>query len=222
MMSLTVSNIYKINEGESPSEQKKTQFSDLNVDCLRIIIGFLSNNGMKSIFDVNKLIHDMKRIFYYYRLNLESSKRYYIDPEFRDLIKSKVCDISKQISVNLSGCDEITDVSALGGVHTLDLFSCLNIIDVSALGGVHTLWLSGCSNITDVSALGGVHTLDLSYCSQITDVSALGGVHTLWLSRCSNITDVSALGGVHTLDLSYCSQITDVSMLGGVHTLVRP
>ena len=53
----------------------------------------------------------------------------------------------------------------------------LDITDVSALGGVHTLDLSECSNITDVSALGGVHTLDLSECSNITDVSALGGVH---------------------------------------------
>merc|ERR1711998_780966 len=146
-----------------------------------MIIGFLSNNGMKSIFDVNKMIHDMKGIFYYYRLNHESSKRYYIDPEFRDLIKSKVCDISKQISVNLRYWDDITDVSALGGVHTLDLSGCKKITDVSALGGVHTLNLSDCWEITNVSALGGVHTLNLSYCRNITDVSALGGVQNLYL-----------------------------------------
>jgi len=36
-------------------------------------------------------------------------------------------------------CSGITDVSALGGVHTLDLSFCHNITDVSALGGVYTL-----------------------------------------------------------------------------------
>ena len=38
-----------------------------------------------------------------------------------------------------------------------------NITDVSALGNVHTLTLSCCKQITDVSALGNVHTLDLGH-----------------------------------------------------------
>jgi hypothetical protein len=36
----------------------------------------------------------------------------------------------------LYNCSEITDVSALGGVHTLDLRYCSNITDVSALRDV--------------------------------------------------------------------------------------
>jgi hypothetical protein len=50
-------------------------------------------------------------------------------------------------------------------------------VDVSALGGVHTLNLSN-TPVVDVSALGGVHTLNLSN-TPVVDVSALGGVHTL-------------------------------------------
>jgi hypothetical protein len=38
------------------------------------------------------------------------------------------------------------------------------VSDVSALGSVHTLNLSWCPNVSDVSALGGVHTLDLRRC----------------------------------------------------------
>src|SRR3989339_1234163 len=53
----------------------------------------------------------------------------------------------------------------------------INSSDVSALGGVHTLRLS-CTDIRDVSALGKVYSLNLSDCNSITDVSALGGVHT--------------------------------------------
>jgi hypothetical protein len=34
---------------------------------------------------------------------------------------------------------------------------------VSALGGVHKLNLSYCEGVRDVSALGGVHTLTLPY-----------------------------------------------------------
>ena len=82
----------------------------------------------------------------------------------------------------------VTDVSALGNVHTLDLEGCTGITDVSALGNVHTLYLRGCKGITDVSALGNVHSLDLKFCNGITDVSALGNVHSLNLSYCRGIT----------------------------------
>ena len=41
-----------------------------------------------------------------------------------------------------SDCNGVTDVSALGGVHTLSLSWCKGVTDVSALGGVHTLYLS--------------------------------------------------------------------------------
>ena len=62
-----------------------------------------------------------------------------------------------------------------------------NITDISMLGNVHTLNLSHCQNITDVSMLGNVHTLNLSYCKNIKDVSMLGKVHTLNLKYCKNI-----------------------------------
>jgi hypothetical protein len=54
---------------------------------------------------------------------------------------------------------------------------------VSALGGVHSLNLSGCPGIRDVSALGGVHSLNLACCPGISDVSALEGVHSLDLCK---------------------------------------
>jgi len=95
--------------------------------------------------------------------------------------------------LDLSFCEDLVDVSALGTVHTLELRSCTGIVDVSALGTVHTLDLSFCTGIVDVSALGTVHTLNLSYCSGIVDVSALGSVHTLRLSFCTGVTDFSAV-----------------------------
>ncbi len=39
-------------------------------------------------------------------------------------------------NLNLSGCDNLTNVSMLGNVHTLDLSACDNLTDVSKLGNV--------------------------------------------------------------------------------------
>ncbi|OQR83813.1 hypothetical protein ACHHYP_14256 [Achlya hypogyna] len=48
----------------------------------------------------------------------------------------------------------------LGNVHTLILSGCKNVTDVSALTNVHTLHLSGI-DIDDVSALGNCVELNL-------------------------------------------------------------
>ena len=96
-----------------------------------------------------------------------------------------------------------------------------NLTDVSMLGGLHTLAIMMCPVGRHIGVLANVHTLNAAYCGDLTDVSALGGVHTLNISHCVSITDVSALGQVHELDLSGCRGVTDVSALGRVHILVR-
>ena len=65
----------------------------------------------------------------------------------------------KKVTLDLSYCRKITDVSMLGSVHTLNLSWCENITDVSTLGSVHTLNIRGCSDITDTSMLTGVVNL---------------------------------------------------------------
>ena len=199
-------------------------------------------------YALNKLINSHKffrnipqiREKYLYYLNNTQSLKYYNmlyglaeQPPWAENLKRcklslscwyhhQITDVSALGNVHileLSHCRNITDVSALGNMHNLSLTYCQNISDVSALGNVHTLTLTGCANITDVSALKNVHTLYLSYCRNITDVSALGNVHRLSLLGCYNIMDVSALGNVHDLNLSYCNNVRDVSALGNVHVL---
>ena len=121
----------------------------------------------------------MKGRLYYYKFTKKYSLEYHASTTFREQVKGRISDISIQLSINLNNCSNITDVSGLGGVHTLDLSYCDKITDVSDLGDVHTLDLSYCGEIMNVSVLGGVHTLNLSWCSGITDVSGLGDVAVL-------------------------------------------
>jgi hypothetical protein len=46
-------------------------------------------------------------------------------------------------------------------------YNCENITDVSMLGNLHTLDMRGCKNITDVSMLGNLHILNIGYCRNI-------------------------------------------------------
>jgi len=167
-------------------EKRKIQITDLPVDIFILISLFVSVNKLTST--CRDLFFGVKpHLYLYWRLNTTHSLKYYEDEAFRALVHSRIENISLQLSLNLSGCYGITDVSALGGVHTLDLSNCHGITDVSDLCEVHTLILRYCYGITDVRALGGVHTLDLSGCRGITDVRALSGVHTLIFERFRNL-----------------------------------
>jgi hypothetical protein len=53
-------------------------------------------------------------------------------------------------------------------VHILNSNS--GVTDLSALGNVHTLNLRYCEGVTDVSALGNVHTLNLTILHDIHDI----------------------------------------------------
>jgi len=117
-----------------------------NPDLFRVINEY---TDLRSLCDTCTFLSTLKT-YITYKLTKEYSLLYYDDVLFRNRVLNKICNPYKQLYLNLSDCD-ITDVSALGNVHTLDLSLC-NI--TSALGNVHTLNLSLCDNITDVSALG--------------------------------------------------------------------
>ena len=127
----------------------------------------------------SKTLAPLKWRYFRWNLNTTASLRYYEFQQYRDILMSLMMYPNKQLQIKLIDCPDVTDVSMLGNVHTLDLIDCDNVTDVSMLGNGHTLNLSGCFNVTDVSMLGNVHTLNLSDCDNVTDVSMLGNVHTL-------------------------------------------
>jgi len=59
------------------------------------------------------------------KLSKNNSLKYYEDENYRKTFENK------QISLDLSHCKNISNVSMLGLVHALDLNGCYNILDVS-------------------------------------------------------------------------------------------
>lgn len=197
-----------------------------------------TNIDMNNLLNASRIFYILKRTHFCWNLNKEHSRKYYNDANYKSKLDSLIACGRKQLSLNLSrcpdvvdvsalgnvyelnleGCDKINDVSDLGNVHTLNLSGCRNVVDVSTLGNVYALNIADCNNIIDISSLRNVHTLDL-LCSNITDVSTLENTHTLSLRGCRNIVDVSALFNVHELDLTYCDNVVDFSALGSVSIL---
>ena len=122
-------------EKEAGEEGQKTNITHLPEDVLRLII---VEFGGRSLTETNRHFYNVRRHLYL-RLNGTYSLKYHEEEDFRILVHSRVENPSNQLRLTLRGCSSITDVSALGGVHTLDLSHCSNITDVSALSNVYTI-----------------------------------------------------------------------------------
>ena len=201
-------------------DEPKTIYSLKNDNIVHNILPFLENRT--NIYVVSKKFLIFRKLnknvqFYLYKNN--GSLSYYENRDFRNYISSLMYDTSKQLHIDLSYWDGVTDVSMLGNVYSLNLTYCTGVINVYPLSKVHNLNLSYCRGVRDVRALGNVFDLNLTYCSGVNDVSMLGGVKKLNLSFNTEINDVSALTNVHTLKLLCCWNISDLSMLFNVDTL---
>ena len=125
----------------------KTNIFDILNENLFNIGNFLMTKDFKNLWESINFINTPY---------LEALKEFFVD--------------KRKGKLDLSNSD-IKDVRALSRLYKLNLSGCKNVTDVSALGGVHSLNLSYC-NITDVRAIRRVKRLDLSYCHNIKDFSA--------------------------------------------------
>jgi hypothetical protein len=172
-----------------------------------------------------KLFSESKK-YLTYKLNRIYSLKYYKDKYFRTKILKKIFNPQKQLYIDLSKYNSITNVSILGNVYSLNLSGCEKIIDVRPLRNVKILNLSGCKKITDVSPLRNVKILDLSSCRKITRVGELKNVRDLNLRCCINIIDDDiielAKGTINTLNIRWCYKITNFDVLENIPNVKMP
>ena len=119
---------------------KKKNLVHLPQDVLGNISAFVDPLNLwitcKSLWD-----GELRKDIVYLFLEDQNALRFYEEEDFRVYVYLRVRNPNKQISLDLSYCDQVADVSALGQVHTLNLSYCRTIADVSALDQVVELTL---------------------------------------------------------------------------------
>ena len=101
------------------SEEQSAGMSVLSEDCFGIMKCFLSEQEFLSLSHSSKEVYEECRSLKMYKLNKHHSLLYYKDEEFRKQVKQTISS-PRQVTLNLSECENVRDVSALGGVHALD------------------------------------------------------------------------------------------------------
>ena len=81
----------------------------ININLFMTINEF---TNLRSLCDIDRSFTTLKK-YINYKLNRQYSLMYYDDILFRNIVLNKIFNPIKQLHLNLNGCDNITDVSAL-------------------------------------------------------------------------------------------------------------
>lgn len=146
---------------------------------------YAKNSDMNNLMNVSRVFREIKKAEFYWQLSRKHSVEYFRNVFYKSILDSLFTNTQRQVSIDLSHFSLIRDEGDLS--------------NVSALGNVHTLKLCGSRKLCNVSSLGNIHSLDLSFCPLISDVRMLGNMHTIHLEDCENLTYFRALGGVQKL-----------------------
>jgi surface protein len=140
--------------------------------------------------------------------------------------------------VELLGCEDLVDLSALQGVPNIKLIACSKVTDVQPLSQTRTVHIINCSGITDLSYLLHLEEVVLHGLA-LDDISMLGNVKKLELRHCEvskypipsigkgqhwvimecNHVDVSKWGNLESLQLRGCHFLQGVKSLGEIRFL---
>jgi internalin A len=147
-------------------------------------------------------------------------------PVFTDL--SPLARLKQLQTLNLSGCEDVTDVTPLAGIlglQDLDL-SCTGVTDLSPLAGLQALQSLNLSSagVPSLSPMDGFKAyferLD-KFRTDLSPLAGLQGLQSLDLSR-TGVAELSPLAGLSNLQylsLYFCSDVKDLSPLAGLQKL---
>jgi internalin A len=123
---------------------------------------------------------------------------------------------------------ELTDLSPLSSLHglqSLNLSSCAGVTDLSPLAGLQgiqslNLWQTGVADLAPLAGLQGIQSLSLSFCAGVTDLAPLAGlqgIQSLNL-RQTSVTDLAPLAGLQGIQSLNLRQtgVTDLAPLAGL------
>jgi hypothetical protein len=102
-----------------------------------------TNTSLNNLLSVSRTFESIKKTNFYWKLNKRYSLTYYKSVQYRERI-ALLTNIKTQLSLNLRDCFEVSNVSVLADIHTLDLSQCGKVTGVNTLDGVHSLHLTGC------------------------------------------------------------------------------
>lgn len=153
-------------------------------------------------------------------LTKEDSLKYYEDKLFRNEINS----INKNISLDLSGCDNIFDTEKIKSAHTLNISGCENIKNISNLNYVcdlnletHTEIVSGiCNtkqyhNLRFLSKIGFLNDSITCRKEKVIHFNNFNSMRKLNLSGCKKVKDIGYLRKLEELTIT--TEIRDIHLL---------
>lgn len=184
---------------------QKAKANSLTLEC----------HGVKDISSLG-LLKDLKE------LSLEGPRDRKLRPALKDI--SPVASLSNLVQLSLSrlGVSNLTPLSSLQRLSSLEISYCNAITDLSPLASLKNLKylkIHECNKLTDLSPLASLPNLEvlrISYCDAISDLrplASLSNLRTLYIFACKKVKDITPLASLTDLDclsLAY-TRVKDLS-----------
>lgn len=153
-------------------------------------------------------------------------------PNLRSLNGLEQCSELRHVSI--SQCDQLYDVTAIGGMtrlETLNLFHCNAVQDASAVSRcimLRTLHISS-KSMEEMPVLGActqLHKVNVTFCRRLRSLNgvyACPALRTMTASACDSLVDIAAIASceaLEELDLSGgCCSLRDIAVVGACAAL---
>ena len=113
---------------------------------------------------------------------------------------------------NLYECTGITDVSALGNVHTLDL-SYSNVASIRGLSNIVELKAYDCQVLEEIVDLPKVRTIDARICKKLRVLDSLPRLAHLDAEGCMDLLEIKGVPDtIQDMNLVGCSKLQSMTI----------
>jgi hypothetical protein len=121
--------------------------------------------------------------------------------------------------LTLANYHEITDVSGMEKVDSLELIGLPSLVSVKGLGKNRRVTLSKLSLLSDFTSLSGVREVKIFSCPGLTDVSFLRDTNSIVLQDCENLSDIGKIERCESLTIGLCQRVQSLTGLRHVRNL---
>ena len=138
---------------------------------------------------------------------------------------------AKVLSLFASSLNDLSSLSGLSALKSLDLRGCDSLSDLSSLSGLSALksldlrWCDSLSDVNPLRALEGLTSLRLRRCDALSDLSPLSGLKALtyldlsYYRSQNYLIPLMKLKALTNLELHDCHALSDINPLIGLNSL---
>jgi hypothetical protein len=209
---------HSVVDREPGRKLKMFRFDNLPTDIFYVVRMYVTAVEFRRFMNANKRQFDyIRKYCNHYNFNIEFSKKYLTDDEFRNRIQSKVKPQNHQISLSFTH-DQRTGshkyLKLYDGLYKLRFFDSTSFDAILYCKNIKHLVIDNGEVMTSFPKMENIERLELRNFYRLQDIRELNGIPHVSLINFHALEDVAGLEDCDTLHFDTCTQLSEIGLLG--------